>query len=225
VPPFPSSFEEPVKEPYFTPENIAERSAALLRTADRYRREPPSALSVNDTALLILDMQRCFLEEGSHAFIPAAPAIIPQINALAAVFKNVVLTRHANTRENAGAMGRWWRDLLQDGDPMGELDPRLDARGRIIAKTQYDAFYGTDLEEILRVWGARGVVVSGVMTHLCCETTARSAFVRGFDVYLPVDATATYTEALHRASLLTLSHGFAVPLLTVDLLRLLGVDS
>ncbi|HUT97872.1 MAG TPA: isochorismatase family protein [bacterium] len=214
-----------MKEPYFTPKNIAERAAALLRAADGYRREPPRKLSADETALLILDMQRCFLEEGSHAFVPGAPAIIPQINALAAAFKNVVLTRHTNTRENAGAMGRWWRDLIEDGDPMGELDPRLDARGLVIVKTQYDAFYGTDLEKILRERGVCNVVVSGVMTHLCCGTTARSAFVRGFDVYLPVDATATYTEALHRASLLTLSHGFAVPLLTCDLLRLPGVDS
>ncbi|MCX7021541.1 MAG: isochorismatase family protein [bacterium] len=214
-----------MKEAYFTPKNIAERAAALLRAADDYRREPPLKLPADETALLILDMQRYFLDESSHAFIHGAPAIIPQINALAAAFKNVVLTRHANTRENAGAMGRWWRDLIEDGDPMGELDPRLNARGQIIVKTQYDAFYGTDLEKILRGRGVRGVVVSGVMTHLCCETTARSAFVRGFDIYLPVDATATYTEELHRASLLTLSHGFAVPLLTGDLLRLLGVDS
>ncbi|HDR06062.1 MAG TPA: isochorismatase family protein, partial [Candidatus Coatesbacteria bacterium] len=59
-------------------------------------------------------------------------------------------------------------------------------------------------------------------TELCCETTARSAFVRDFDVFFPVDATAAYTEELHRASLLTLAHGFAVPLLTEELLRLLG---
>ncbi|OGD76832.1 MAG: hypothetical protein A2Y64_02310 [Candidatus Coatesbacteria bacterium RBG_13_66_14] len=173
---------------------------------------------------MILDMQRCFLEECSHAFVPSAPAAIPRINALAAACEKVILTRHANTRENAGAMGRWWREIIEDGDPMGELDPRLDARGQIIVKTQYDAFYGTDLEKNLRELGARNVVITGVMTHLCCETTARSAFVRGFDVYLPVDATAAYTEELHRASLLTLSHGFAVPILTRDLLRLLGVN-
>jgi bifunctional isochorismate lyase/aryl carrier protein len=210
-----------VREAYFTPGNIAERAAALLRAADAYRRVPPPRIGADGTALLILDVQRYFLDEGSHAFVPSAPAVIGRINALAAAVKNVVLTRHANTPGNAGAMGRWWRDLLGEDDPMGGLDPRLDARGEVIVKTQYDAFYGTDLEKILRGWGVSAVVVCGVMTHLCCETTARSAFVRGFDVYLPVDATATYTEALHRASLLTLSHGFAVPLLTADLLHLL----
>ncbi len=213
-----------MKEAYFTPENIGERVAALLRSADGYRREPPPRIAADETALVILDMQRCFLEEGSHAFVPSAPAVIPQINALAASMKNVIRTRHANTRENAGAMGRWWRDTIEYGDLMGGLDPRLNAQGEILVKTQYDAFYGTDLEKILRERDVKAVVVCGVMTHLCCETTARSAFVRGFDVYLPVDATATYTEALHRASLLTLSHGFAVPLLTADLLRRLEAD-
>jgi isochorismate hydrolase len=53
------------------------------------------------------------------------------------------------------------------------------------------------------------------MTHLCCETTARSAFMHGFETFFTVDGTATYNEAFHRAALLNLSHGFALPL-TVD---------
>ena len=61
-------------------------------------------------------------------------------------------------------------------------------------------------------------VISGVMTHLCCETTARAAFMRGFEVFFTVDGTATYNEALHRSSLLTLSHGFAIPVLIDELL-------
>jgi len=63
------------------------------------------------------------------------------------------------------------------------------------------------------------VVICGVMTHLCCETTARSAFMRGFEVFFTVDGTATYTEAFHRASLLNLSHGFAVPVLVENILE------
>ena len=53
------------------------------------------------------------------------------------------------------------------------------------------------------------MVVSGVMTHLCCETTARSAFVRGFEVFFLIDGTATYNKEHHLATLLNLSHGFA----------------
>jgi isochorismate hydrolase len=57
------------------------------------------------------------------------------------------------------------------------------------------------------------------MTHLCCETTARSAFMRGLQVFIAVDGTATYSEAFHRASLLNLSHGFALPVLVDEILE------
>jgi isochorismate hydrolase len=56
------------------------------------------------------------------------------------------------------------------------------------------------------------------MTHLCCETTARSAFIQGYVVFFVVDGTATYTESFHRGSLLSLSHGFAVPILVDEIL-------
>jgi len=66
------------------------------------------------------------------------------------------------------------------------------------------------------------LAVTGVMTHLCCETTARSAFMRGFDVFFAIDGTATYTEALHRAALLNLAHGFTLPVLTEEILASLN---
>jgi isochorismate hydrolase len=56
------------------------------------------------------------------------------------------------------------------------------------------------------------------MTHLCCETSARAAFVRGFEVLFPVDGTATYNQAFHRATLLNLSHGFAKVVLADEIL-------
>ena len=67
-------------------------------------------------------------------------------------------------------------------------------------------------------WPARGqqvtdVVITGVMTHLCCETTARSAFVRGYRVWFPVDGTATFNLDFHLGTLRALAHGFAsIPL-------------
>ncbi len=56
-----------------------------------------------------------------------------------------------------------------------------------------------------------------MVTHLCCETTARSAFCRGFSVIFPPDATASYNRGLHQASLLTLCHGFVYPMLVDDI--------
>ena len=60
------------------------------------------------------------------------------------------------------------------------------------------------------------------MTHLCCESTARAAFMKDFEVYFVVDATATQYEELHLSSLRTLSDGFAVPVTTDHVLKSFG---
>ncbi|CBI29053.3 unnamed protein product, partial [Vitis vinifera] len=57
--------------------------------------------------------------------------------------------------------------------------------------------------------GVEEVIVSGVMTNLCCETTAREAFVRGFRVFFSTDATATATAEMHEATLMNMAYGFA----------------
>ena len=116
-------------------------------------------------------------------------------------------------------MGSWWKDLITAENKLSDLIPELDIPGAtVISKTQYDAFYETNLEALLKEWSIAQVVIGGVATHLCCETTARSAFVRGISVFLPLDATATYTREFFRASLLNLSHGFATPVLARELM-------
>ena len=96
-------------------------------------------------------------------------------------------------------------------NPLSEISPEIEfSTGDVIQKSQYDAFFGTTLEGLLRRKVVDQVVISGVMTHLCCETTARSAFMRGFEVFFLVDGTATYNEEFHRAALLNLAHGFAI---------------
>ncbi|RME75791.1 MAG: cysteine hydrolase, partial [Planctomycetota bacterium] len=87
-----------------------------------------------------------------------------------------------------------------------------------LEKHHYDAFFNTSLEKFLEKNKIDTLVLGGVMTHLCCETTARSAFMRGYKVYFLINGTATYHRDFHRASLLNLSHGFAIPLLIEEAL-------
>jgi len=210
-----------MKETYYSPENITEQAKALLHCTHRSRRR--NDFAVPRSALLVLDMQRFFLEESSHAFIPSAPAILPNIERLVQVFAArrmpVFFTRHVNTAENAAQMAVWWQEIIQENHPMSELYPGLPvSSAEVIKKSQYDAFYKTTLEDRLHDQQVRQVVICGVMAHLCCETTARSAFMRGFQVFFTVDGTATYNLDFHCSTLLNLSHGFAVPVLVDELL-------
>ncbi len=170
--------------------------------------------SAERSALLIIDMQRYFLDRASHAFVPDAVGIVPKIKRLSEIYNKkalpVILTRHVNTDKDAGCLSQWWADLIKEKDSMSQIVSELDGVGDIIIKkTQYDAFYKTNLEDFLLKKRVKQVVITGVLTHLCCETTARSAFVRGFNVYFTEDCTATYDINFHKATLLNLSHGFA----------------
>jgi isochorismate hydrolase len=122
--------------------------------------------------------------------------------------------------ENPGIMGRWWNDVIKNEDPQSEIISELLPLENeiILRKTRYSAFYGTELEEILTIKMAKSVVICGVATHLCCETTSREAFIKDFEVYFVVDGTAAQTEELHVSSLKVLSNGFAVPVTTSALM-------
>ena len=92
------------------------------------------------------------------------------------------------------------------GDYYGNVRP---APGDpVVTKHRYSAFLRTDLETILRTAGIRTVVLSGVATNVCVETTARDAFMRDFYVVLSSDGTAAYSDAEHDATLTTIDRYF-----------------
>jgi bifunctional isochorismate lyase/aryl carrier protein len=218
-----------VKQLYFSPSNLQPEAQAILAGLPRIRQDRAGSLEPAQSALLVLDMQKYFFEPSSHAFIPSAPAILPGvqrlIDAFARLERPIVFSQHTNTPQDAGMMAAWWRDLILADDPMSELLEALDtSTGEILRKSQYDAFFNTGLEESLKRRGVTQIVICGVMTHLCCETTARSAFMRGFGVFFTVDGTATYNRDFHTATLMNLSHGVAVPVLVQQVLAALPAE-
>lgn len=211
-----------MKHAYYTADNLRDKAQKLYAayTADRSNRL--THFNPSKSALLVLDMQIYFLDPDSHAYIPSAAAIITEIQALIESYQQknlpVIFTRHINTSDNAGMMAKWWQDLIQVDNPLSEIIPELDtANATVIVKSQYDAFYGTALQELLNQYQVEQLVICGVMTHLCCESTARAAFVHGFEVFFTIDGTATYSEGHHRAAILNLSHGFATLVLAQDI--------
>ena len=127
----------------------------------------------------------------------------------------VIFTRHSNTKENARMMEKWWRRLISPHSHLWQIHKEFNLDGCILVeKNQYDAFYRTNLEKILEHHRVETVIISGVMTNLCCETTVRSAFVRGFQPYIPIDLTSTLNEILHLNTIINLAHGFSNPYLS-----------
>jgi len=71
----------------------------------------------------------------------------------------------------------------------------------IIVKHKYDAFFETPLDAVLRFHKVDTVIISGTATNACCESTARSAFMRDYNVIFLSDLTATFDAAMHEATL------------------------
>ena len=216
-----------MKEQYFTDEYIAAESRDLIKEVISYSGKRSFLPDKKHIALLVVDMQNYCLLPDEHAYIPSAPAIIPNIiGIMEACHKQgipVFLSRHLNTPEDAGMMGVRWEELIREQDPRSEIHPDiLKTGGKLINKSQFDAFYGTNFETELRDAGIRQLIITGVMTNLCCETTARSAFVRGLEVVMPVDATATYNLEFHLATLLNLAYIFSAPLMSKTLISFIN---
>ena len=179
---------------------------------------------IKQSALLVIDMQRYFLEPGADAYLEAGPSIIPNVKKLIARFRDagqpVIYTRHTHKKgADLGQMGRWWNNKLpMEGDSQSELIADLEPQSNetVITKTFYSAFEKTGLEQILRDKNIDTVVICGVMTHLCVETTARHAFMLDFQPVVVSDACAAQSIAHHEATLLNLAHGFAHILKTDD---------
>lgn len=207
-----------VTDPFVTPNNLSEKTAYWLdkiRTMNRSR--PNLFLEPSKCALLIVDMLHYFAHPDGRVYLPSTEAIIPQISSLLRYWRNisgtVVFTRHCHKGEHdLGMLGKFFSDYISCGKQESEIISRLAPSGeeRIFQKNTYDAFHGTGLEEYLRELNIEQVLVTGVLTHLCCETTARSAFVKGFEVYIAADAMTSSTEELHLGSLLGLANGFAI---------------
>ena len=154
------------------------------------------------TALLNVDMQRCFVQ-GSPLAAPDGPLLLERVNRLAAVCRDagalVVHTRMWMRRDgsNVGVMAQlvppMLVELYTEGAATAELHEALvvDGRDVVLDKPRYGAFHGTDLELILRSHDIDTVIVSGIATNICCETTAREAAQRDFRVLFLRDGTAT----------------------------------
>jgi nicotinamidase-related amidase len=205
-----------VTEPFVTeatfPEKIKEWKKKVEPYNFHFMKPDPEK-----TALLVIDMQRCFLEPGASAFTQGAPPILPNVRRLIETFREsdlpVIFSTHVHKdlKYDGGMMAQWWGSNIMEGTAEAEIHPAISPtpEDKVIVKHRYSAFYNTDLELTLRCLGTKDLVIAGVMTNLCCESTARDAFFRDFRVFFLLDATGAVTEEFHLSTLINLAYGFA----------------
>jgi ureidoacrylate peracid hydrolase len=194
------------------------------------------AVNPERTALITIDMQNVFVEGGWPAPSDGL-ALLERLNRLASICRDQgVLIIHAShvlrpDGSNIGILAEVAppvrEGMINKGSRSAALHDGLviDSRDVLLEKPRFGAFYGTDLELILRSRGIDTVIISGIATNVCCETTAREAMVRDFRVLFLSDGTAAtsmggLTEAeVQNATLATLGTIFGQVLTIDDVIR------
>ncbi len=213
-------------EPYVTERNIEKKTREWLKEIREFNLHR-LRLDRKKCALLVIDMQEHFLDPGSASFICGGPAVVPGLKALVAAFRKagrpVIYTRHVHHPDgiDAGIMKWWWEGMCVEGTPESEMIPALKPlkREKVVLKHRYSAFFDTDLDTVLRCLKIQDLVITGVMTNMCCETTTRDAYCRDYRTFFLADGTATINEEMHMASLLNLSYGFSYITTVQEMLR------
>ncbi|ABS60345.1 isochorismatase family protein [Fervidobacterium nodosum] len=164
--------------------------------------------SLSNPALLVIDVQNYFFDKTSPAYLRGSERVLENIKEITNSVMGkipIIGTLHIG---GSNPLKKWWGNIVEvEWTKLMVEDYKFN---HIIKKDTYDAFYKTSLEEILNFLKVDQLIITGVMTHLCCETTARSAFVRGYEVIMVEDCLWDKDEWYHYASLKNLAHGFAV---------------
>ena len=177
------------------------------------------------TALIVVDMQNAFIrDEGSmlkrglnNELLKPTVEPVKRLVAIARrvgmpiVFTRTCLRpdykdaglrkeRFSNANYKALARGTWDVELIDDLVPAPE--------DHVVDKPRPSAFYNTDLEVILRGEAVDTLIVCGVTTEICVESTIRDAYFRDYAILVPTDAVAAFDVERHQGALKIIEYGF-----------------
>jgi ureidoacrylate peracid hydrolase len=188
------------------------------------------------SALLIIDMQNAFIN--TNGSLPRmgldtsrTRTVIEPIRRLRREFHErdlpVIYLQHTHEPDGSDmgriaevfppirALGHCF-DGTWDAAIIDELSPG--PRDSVVKKHRFSGFYGTNLESLLRRLNVRSLVVSGIATNICVESTIRDAFYRDYPVVVPREATASFTEDAEAGSFANFAFAFARVLPLEDVL-------
>jgi len=184
------------------------------------------------TALLVVDMQRAFLDPGEVMEVPPAREIVPRIQELLAIFREkalpIVFTEFVYSEQAPLLVGELHPEhrRAERGAPRGfglpsscclegednvetiaDLKPRADEL--VVRRPHYDAFSGTVLDAALRARGVTTLVLTGTLTDICVLATVVGGFNREYRMAVVEDAVATLWPDIQRATLDIIQRAYA----------------
>ncbi|CAN5635152.1 cysteine hydrolase [soil metagenome] len=185
-----------------------------------YTIEESVEIDPSSTALIVVDMQRDFVDEDGALSVPGATDTVPRIRRL------------LDWAREQGILVAYTRDTHHEGDPEWEIWGRHVERGTrgweivdelaprhgelVYEKARYDGFYGTGLDHALRTEGIQTLIIVGTVANICVHYTAASAAIRWYKVIHPVDGLSALTEFDMHAALRQAAFLFDATLTTVD---------
>ncbi|MEB3787995.1 MAG: cysteine hydrolase [Desulfurococcales archaeon] len=166
--------------------------APQVRIVDRIE------LPAEKTAVIVVDMQNDFVKPEGKLYVPTAQKTVEPIRRL------------LDKARKAGVRVFYTQDTHYDNDPeykiWGEhvrygtwgweiIDELKPQEGDIVVrKTRYDGFYGTPLDDLLRIYGIENLVIVGTVANICVLHTAASAALRWYKVIVPVDGISALND-------------------------------
>lgn len=189
-------------------------------------------LDPSRTAMIVVDMENDFVVEDAPLETRAARDMVPKLAEALSICRDagikVIYTAHVHRRDGSDLGLFSLNPVIANGEALAEGTPGVDIYPavaprpgeHVIKKHRFSGFFGTDLDMILRGWGADTVIISGATTENCCHATARDALFLDYRVVFLSDATATFdypdrgfgemsAAEVHRATLVILASSTA----------------
>ena len=202
------------------------------RGADRW------PINVDNTALIVVDMQNIWVHPRGARYLPMSEDIVPKIQELlrfCRLRQVPVIYLHTTKRKDLADAGIFadikpqthdadddWSNF--EGSPGAELyEPVKPAESDIVVKKfRYSGFYGTQLENLLRALRRDTIAIAGVATNVCCDSTARDGAMRDFKVLFLSDCNASFSQQEQEATLNNFDKHFGVVMDSRTLITKLG---
>ncbi|MCE4619241.1 MAG: cysteine hydrolase [Desulfurococcales archaeon] len=166
-------------------------------------------LKARETAVIVVDMQNDFVKPQGKLYVPTAEETIEPIRKLLGKARahGVKIFYTQDTHYDGDPEFEIWGEHVKHGTWGWEIIDELRPQDGdiVIVKTRYDGFYGTPLDDLLKVYGIKNTVIVGTVANICVLHTAASAALRWYKVIVPMDGISALTEFDYHATLRQIS--------------------